>query len=48
MGPISSKGYAFVEKIAPSIVSRSPVNTPLETGLKVLIVWFLLDTVNVS
>jgi len=34
--PLVSKGYAFVEKIAPSIVSRSPVNTPLETGLKVV------------
>jgi len=35
-GPIVSKGYAFVEKIAPSIVSRAPVNIPLETGLKVV------------
>jgi F-type H+-transporting ATPase subunit alpha len=33
---IASKGYAFIEKIAPSIVSRAPVNTPLETGLKVI------------
>jgi F-type H+-transporting ATPase subunit alpha len=35
-GPIVSRGYSFVEKIAPSIISRSPVNTPLETGLKVV------------
>jgi F-type H+-transporting ATPase subunit alpha len=35
-GPIVSKGYTFIEKIAPSIVSRSPVNIPLETGLKVV------------
>jgi len=35
-GTIASKGYSFVEKIAPSIISRSPVNTPLETGLKVV------------
>jgi len=35
-GDIASKGYSFVEKIAPSIISRSPVNTPLETGLKVV------------
>jgi F-type H+-transporting ATPase subunit alpha len=36
MGPIVSKGYSFVEKIAPSIVSRTAVNIPLETGLKVV------------
>lgn len=36
MGPITSKGYAFVEKIAPSIISRTSVNIPLETGLKVV------------
>jgi len=35
-GSIVSKGYSFIEKIAPSIISRSPVNTPLETGLKVV------------
>lgn len=34
--PIVSKGYSFVEKIAPSIISRASVNTPLETGLKVV------------
>jgi F-type H+-transporting ATPase subunit alpha len=35
-GPIISRGYSFIEKIAPSIISRAPVNTPLETGLKVV------------
>lgn len=35
-GAIISKGFRFIEKIAPSIISRSPVNTPLETGLKVV------------
>jgi F-type H+-transporting ATPase subunit alpha len=34
--PIVSRGYSFVERIAPSIISRSAVNTPLETGLKVV------------
>jgi len=33
---IKSKNYRRVESIAPSIISRSPVNTPLETGLKVV------------
>jgi F-type H+-transporting ATPase subunit alpha len=47
-GAIDSKGYSFIEKIAPSIISRSAVNTPLETGLKVVIVWFLLVMVNVN
>jgi F-type H+-transporting ATPase subunit alpha len=35
-GDIVSSGYSFIEKIAPSIISRSAVNTPLETGLKVV------------
>lgn len=26
----------MIESIAPSIISRSPVNIPLETGLKVI------------
>lgn len=47
-GAIVSRGYSFVEKIAPSIISRSAVNTPLETGLKVVIVWFQLVMVNVN
>ncbi len=32
-----------MDSIAPSIISRKSVNTPLETGLKLLIVWYLLD-----
>jgi len=35
-GPIVSRGYRMVEIIAPSIISRTPVNLPLETGLKVV------------
>lgn len=36
LGPIVSRGFRYIEKIAPSIISRAPVNTPLETGLKVV------------
>jgi len=35
-GPLSSKSSRMVEVIAPSIISRTPVNLPLETGLKVV------------
>ncbi len=35
-GPIVSKGPRFIEQVAPSIISRSPVRKPLETGLKVV------------
>jgi F-type H+/Na+-transporting ATPase subunit alpha len=35
-GPILSRGNRMVEIIAPSIISRTPVNLPLETGLKVV------------
>jgi F-type H+-transporting ATPase subunit alpha len=35
-GPIASDSFRMVESIAPSIISRSPVNIPLETGLKVV------------
>jgi len=35
-GPISSKTFRMVESVAPSIISRSPVNLPLETGLKIV------------
>lgn len=35
-GPILSRGKRMVEIIAPSIISRTPVNLPLETGLKVV------------
>jgi len=36
LGPIASKGYRFIEQVAPSIISRAPVRKPLETGLKVV------------
>jgi F-type H+-transporting ATPase subunit alpha len=35
-GPLLSKSERMVEVIAPSIISRTPVNQPLETGLKVV------------
>jgi len=35
-GPLVSKEIRMVEVIAPSIISRTPVNLPLETGLKVV------------
>lgn len=36
LGSIASKGYRFIEQVAPSIISRAPVRKPLETGLKVV------------
>jgi len=36
LGNIINKGFRFIEQVAPSIISRSAVNTPLETGLKVV------------
>jgi F-type H+-transporting ATPase subunit alpha len=36
LGNIVNKGFRFIEQVAPSIISRSAVNTPLETGLKVV------------
>ena len=35
-GAIVSTSTRMVESIAPSIISRTPVNLPLETGLKVV------------
>lgn len=35
-GPLLAKERRMVEVIAPSIISRTPVNLPLETGLKVV------------
>jgi F-type H+-transporting ATPase subunit alpha len=35
-GPLVVKEQRMVEVIAPSIISRTPVNLPLETGLKVV------------
>lgn len=35
-GPITVSNVLQIEQIAPSIISRSPVRKPLETGLKVI------------
>ncbi len=35
-GPINSKEAFPVEKIAPGVISREPVSTPLQTGLKAI------------
>lgn len=35
-GPVNVKKYYPVEKIAPGVVSRLPVNTPLQTGIKAI------------
>lgn len=35
-GPYSYQETRMVETMAPSIISRSPVNLPLETGLKII------------
>ena len=33
LGPVKEDGYRPVEEPAPGIIERSPVNTPLETGI---------------
>lgn len=33
-GPINTKETAPVEKVAPGVITRQPVDTPLQTGLK--------------
>src|SRR6187399_1038513 len=35
-GPIASKQFAPIERIAPGVVDRSPVKEPLQTGLKAI------------
>ncbi|MBI3379550.1 F0F1 ATP synthase subunit alpha [Candidatus Gottesmanbacteria bacterium] len=35
-GIISTKTYYPIEKIAPGVISRHPVNTPIQTGLKAI------------
>jgi F-type H+/Na+-transporting ATPase subunit alpha len=35
-GPISTKEFAPVEKVAPGVVTRQPVDTPLQTGIKAI------------
>jgi len=36
LGPVNVTEFRNVEQIAPSIISRSPVNVPMETGLKIV------------
>jgi len=35
-GPIIPSEYRFIEKIAPGVIERAPVNEPLYTGTKIL------------
>ncbi|HQD89588.1 MAG TPA: F0F1 ATP synthase subunit alpha [Syntrophomonadaceae bacterium] len=35
-GPINTNSYRPVERVAPGVVTRSPVNTPMQTGLKAI------------
>lgn len=35
-GPIKTEKYRPVERVAPGVISRSPVNQPMQTGLKAI------------
>lgn len=35
-GPINTDAFRPVERVAPGVVTRSPVNTPMQTGLKAI------------
>lgn len=35
-GPIKSKDYYPIEKVAPGVIARSPVDTPIQTGIKAI------------
>ena len=35
-GPIESKGYNAIERLAPGVVDREPVKQPLQTGIKAI------------
>ncbi len=35
-GPIETKGFGPVERIAPGVIERTPVKEPLQTGLKAI------------
>src|SRR3989449_11124125 len=35
-GPIETKEFAPVEKVAPGVITRQPVDTPLQTGIKAM------------
>ena len=35
-GPINTDKFRAIERVAPGVVTRSPVNTPMQTGLKAI------------
>src|SRR5438309_1419790 len=35
-GPIETKEFAPIEKVAPGVITRQPVDTPLQTGIKAI------------
>src|SRR5438128_11464469 len=35
-GPIETKEFSPVEKVAPGVITRQPVDTPLQTGIKAI------------
>jgi F-type H+-transporting ATPase subunit alpha len=35
-GPINTNAYRPIERVAPGVVTRSPVDTPMQTGLKAI------------
>jgi F-type H+-transporting ATPase subunit alpha len=35
-GPIETNKYRVIERIAPGVVTREPVNTPVQTGIKAI------------
>ena len=35
-GPISTREFSPIEKVAPGVVTRQPVDTPLESGIKAI------------
>src|SRR5207244_12706985 len=35
-GPIETKEFAPVEKVGPGVITRQPVDTPLQTGIKAI------------
>ena len=35
-GPINTREFDLVEKVAPGVITRQPVDTPLETGIKAI------------
>ncbi len=35
-GPIATKEFGYIERIAPGVVDRQPVREPLETGIKAI------------